>query len=291
MSLTREGSEWRWDLALVALPAFAALGSPLQINTLVHAFILVGASLAFAIRPQILEQPLFWFALMVVYGVMICREPLAVGNHHFLGAYISLATGLVLWRPSACWRDQWAANGRWLLVGVMVFAVIHKVLSPGYLRGDFWGYFLSFGLAGKLIFATGFWDGTVEIFRQNREVLVTLGGSGLTDGAAAALKEPFPHFKTIVMAFTWVTIVAEALIALGFVFLVRTALPHIMLLGFVLLLILIRPEVEFAALLLALGLTVCETRQLALRTSYRTGVLLCVILSLLLQEMGLGVLF
>ena len=84
MSLTREGSEWRWDLALVALPALAALGSPLQINTLVHAFILVGASLAFAIRPQILEQPLFWFALMVVYGVMICREPL----HHRTGPTI-----------------------------------------------------------------------------------------------------------------------------------------------------------------------------------------------------------
>ena len=80
-----------------------------------------------------------------------------------------------------------AANVLGTSVGVMVFAVVQKLLSPEYLRGDFWGYFLSFGLAGKFVFATGFWDGTVEVFRQNREFLAALGGSGLTDGAAATL--------------------------------------------------------------------------------------------------------
>ncbi|MBL50167.1 MAG: hypothetical protein CMP28_14640 [Roseibacillus sp.] len=289
MSPTREGFERRWDLAMVALPLLAALGSPLHIAPLPHVFILVTAGLAFALRPRILQQPLLWLLLTGVFGVTICRAPLAVGNHHFLSAYISLATGFILWGRSTQWREQWAGNGRWLLVGVMVFAVVHKLLSPDYLKGDFWGYFLSFGLAGKLIFATGFWEGPVEVFRQNREALSALGGSGLTDGAAASLKEPFAHFRTIALALTWVTLVAEALIALGFLLFRRPTIPHIILLGFVLLLTLIRPEAEFAALLLALGLMTCRTQQVSLRISYGAGITLCLILSLTLQNTGLGV--
>ena len=291
MSSTHEAPHPRWDLALVALALLAALGSPLHIVPMVRAIVLVAAGLAFAIRPQILRHHLIWFVLAGSFALTIISDLLARGNHHFLGAYLSLATGLVLWGRSAQWREQWANNARWLLVGVMVFAVVQKLLSPEYLRGDFWGYFLSFGLAGKFVFATGFWDGTVEVFRQNREILASLGGSGLTDGAAATLKEPFPHFKIIVLVLTWGTLAAEALIALGFLLFRRALLAHIFLMGFILLLTLIRPEVEFAALLLVLGLMVCSARQRVLRISYGVGVSLCLVLSLILQNVELGVAF
>jgi len=291
MSSTHEAPHPRWDLALVALALLAALGSPLHIVPMVRAIVLVAAGLAFAVRPQILRHHLIWFVLAGSFALTIISDLLARGNHHFLGAYLSLATGLVLWGRSAQWREQWANNGRWLLVGVMVFAVLQKLLSPEYLRGDFWGYFLSFGLAGKFVFATGFWDGTVEVFRQNREILASLGGSGLSDGAAATLKEPFPHFKIIVLVLTWGTLAAEALIALGFLLFRRALLAHIFLMGFILLLTLIRPEVEFAALLLVLGLMVCSARQRVLRISYGVGVALCLVLSLILQNAELGVAF
>ncbi|MFP6858943.1 MAG: hypothetical protein VCA73_16815 [Roseibacillus sp.] len=292
MSSTHEAPHPRWDLALVALTLLAALGSPLHIGPMGRAIVLVAAGLAFAVRPQILQHYLAWFVLAGSFAVTIFSDLFAMGNHHFLGAYLSLATGLVLWGRSAHWREQWANNGRWLLVGVMVFAVAQKLLSPEYLRGDFWGYFLSFGLAGKFVFATGFWDGTVEVFRQNREFLAALGGSGLTDGAAATLKEPFPHFKIIVLVLTWGTLAAEALIALGFLLFRRALFAHIFLMGFVLLLTLIRPEVEFAALLLVLGFMVCSSaRQRVLRITYGVGVALCLVLSLILQNVGLGVAF
>lgn len=292
MSSTHEAPHPRWDLALVALTLLAALGSPLHIGPMGRAIVLVAAGLAFAVRPQILQHHLAWFVLAGSFAVTIFSDLFAMGNHHFLGAYLSLATGLVLWGRSAHWREQWANNGRWLLVGVMVFAVVQKLLSPEYLRGDFWGYFLSFGLAGKFVFATGFWDGTVEVFRQNREFLAALGGSGLTDGAAATLKEPFPHFKIIVLVLTWGTLAAEALIALGFLLFRRALFAHIFLMGFVLLLTLIRPEVEFAALLLVLGFMVCSSaRQRVLRITYGVGVALCLVLSLILQNVGLGVAF
>ena len=277
------------ELYLAAAAAFGILTLLPPTGAPVRGGVLAAAGAALAIRPQVMRDARAWLGLALCFVAAIAIDPLDVGNHHFLGAYFCLATGVILWDRANAWREQWACNARWLLVGVMAFATLQKLLSPEYLRGDFWGYFLSFGMAGKFVFATGLWDGSVEAFRENRATLAALGATGLSDGASAQLAEPFPHFKTVALLLTWATLAAEATIALGFAVFRRSQLPHLLLLAFVALLILIRPEVEFAALLLGLGAAVNTRKSRRIQLAYGVGIGLCLVLSLALQHTDLGV--
>ena len=240
-------------------------------------------------KSQILKQSGLWFALTVAFALWIAIDPLRVGNHQFLGVYFCLATGLVLFRRAPEWRSQWAFNARWLLVGVMAFATIQKLFSPEYVRGDFWGYFFSFGLAGKFVFSTGLWHTAVSVFQENRETLTALAANGLGDGASAPIEPPFAHFKAVVMALTWATLAAEAVIATTYTLFPRAATTHAFLLVFVGLLLLVRPEVEFASLILVLGRVSAGELPRSLKNAYNLGIAICLALSMALHHVDLGV--
>lgn len=279
------------DLLLAATVALTILSTqlPLGVGGRTLAMV-IAAVFVIAVRPDLIERPPAWFAAAAGMLLAISTNVLAAGNHEFLALYFCIATGLVLWRRDPGWRDQWACNGRWLLAGVMVFASAHKLLSPEYRSGEFWGYFLSLGFAGKFVFASGFWDSAVDGFRENRNVL---GGHGYlyADGSSARLGQPFPYLRTVALCFTWATIAAEALVAAAFACSRRSILPHCLLLGFVFLLLLIRPEVEFAALLLVLACIASGGRSPSLQIAYGIGIGVCVLLSLALQGVELGVSF
>ena len=240
-------------------------------------------------KSQLLEQSRLWFALTLAFALWIAGNPLGVGNHQFVGVYLCLATGLVLVHRDSEWRSQWAFNARWLLVGVMAFATIQKLFSPEYIRGDFWGYFLSFGLAGKFVFGTGLWDSTVSLFQENRETLTTLATNGFGDESSAPIKPPFTYFKVVVMAITWATLAAEAVIAITYALFPRSAFTHTFLLVFVGVLLLIRPEVEFASFALILGRVSAGELPRSLKIAYNLGIAICLALSLALHHVDLGV--
>ncbi len=277
------------ELYLAAAVSLVILSGWPAFGLLPRATLIVCLAAAVVLKPQILEQAWLWFALAAAFALCIAIDPLRVGNHQFLGAYLCLATGLVLFRRAPEWRSQWACNARWLLVGVMAFATIQKLLSPEYIRGDFWGYFLSFGLAGKFVFGTGLGDAAVIVFQENREALATLAAAGLGDGASASIQPPFAHFKAIVMAFTWVTVAAEAVVATGYALRPQAELTHAFLLTFVGFLILMRPEVEFASLILVLGGVSALRLPSSLKIAYALEIGICLALSLALEHVDLHV--
>ncbi len=277
------------ELYLAAAATLVILSGWPAFGLLPRVTLIVCVAAVVVLKPQILEQAGLWFAFAAAFALCIAIDPLRVGNHHFLGVYFCLATGLVLFRRAPEWRAQWACNARWLLVGVMAFATIQKVLSPEYIRGDFWGYFLSFGLAGKFVFGTGLGDATVIVFQENREALADLAAAGLGDGASASIQPPFAHFKTIVMVLTLATVAAEAVIAMSYTLRPRAALTHVFLLSFVGFLILIRPEVEFASLVLVLGAVSALELPSSLKTAYALGIGICLALSLALYHVDLHV--
>ena len=279
-------------LWLAATSLVLALSAALPVGVPGRSGVLLVAGLGVGCRPRLLHHPGIWFGLAAGFAMVVALAPDNAGNHHFLAGYLGLATGLVVGGQGAGWQAQWACNARWLLVGVMGFATLQKLLSPEYLRGEFWAYFLSLGMAGKLVFATGLWDGAVEVFRENRNGLAVFVAGDPAVGGEVVLAEPFPYFRTVVMGLTWVVVVIEAMIAVAFASgRAGARWPHYLLIGFVGALILVRPEVEFAAILLALGAIVAVHGRApsALHWVYAAGIGLCGLLSLLLQGRELGV--
>lgn len=267
-SLARDPTRW---LAL-------ALSAHLGTGFLATASGVIGTGLAIAATAllvvfsvKLAHRPVFWVMALAVLFVSGFTKWQVLANHTWLLAYASL--GLALGQSLPQVTDLQRAQrwlGRGLLVAIMSFAILHRLFSPEYLSGSFFGFSMATGSFGKFLFETGWFPEALDAFARNREWATLVADQWLTDGLVpyVTLQEPFPHFQTIATVMAWVVLVYEFWVAFILAWKPSSRLAHASLGAFVLGLVLIRPETIFLAVVASLGMMVTRPEQKNLRRSY-----------------------
>lgn len=185
-------------------------------------------------------------------------------NHIYLLAYWCLAVALAVGaaRPDVTLRE----SARRLVGLAFACAVVWKVLwSPDYLDGRFFKITLltddRFANATML-----FGDLTRADLNANRQALEPLpAGAELLD--PPAITQP-PAFATLAAISTWGAVLLEGAVAAAFLFPVRAAIRHALLLTFCVVTYAVAPVAGFGWLLLIMGVAQADPRHGALHVAY-----------------------
>jgi len=200
-------------------------------------------------------HPLLWLGLAGYFSYGVWQRPAIAANHEYLAFYLSF--GVLLCSFFVAYREQMlGAMARWLFVALMSVAALQKFFSPAFYDGSFLALMIAEGDFLQILWKGGLLPKLAEVFTVNREVMANFESATapIRGGRDFFLQNPLPGSLGIwAKALAWVTIVAEVLLALAFAFFPRSKWTHLSLLLFGASLILLRPEVMFAALFLCMA--------------------------------------
>ena len=229
--------------------------------------VILAAAVLVLIFPKALRQWQVWGALAVLTGIRIVHDWPLADNHIYLLGYWLLAVSLALRSRDAA--STLADASRALIGLAFAFAVLWKVaLSPDFIDGRFFRVTLvtdpRFAAAARMI--GGLSD---EQLRVAREAVALLPqGAELLD--PPELFEP-ARLRLFATASTWGVLVLETLVAA--LMLLRSRLPdalrHVALLSFCGVTYAFAPVAGFGWLLLVMGLSQVEARQVWLARLYQ----------------------
>ena len=243
--------------------------------------VILAAAVLVLIFPKALRQWQVWGALAVLTAIRIADDWPLADNHIYLLGYWLLAVSLalrsrdVLSTSSTASTSSTLADSSRVLIGLaFAFAVLWKVaLSPDFIDGRFFRVTLvtdpRFAAATRII--GGLSD---EQLRAAREAVALLPhGAELLD--PPELVEP-ARLRLFAIASTWGVLVLETLVAA--LMLARSHLPgvlrHAALLSFCAVTYAFAPVAGFGWLLLVMGLSQVEARQVWLARLYQLMFLL-----------------
>ena len=210
---------------------------------------------ALVLRP-LMRSPLVWFGLVIVFLWSFTFSWAEQNNHDYLKVYWCLAVGMSLLAAGA--ERALRFNARVLIGLCFFFATLWKLVSPDYLDGSFFNYFLlqdsRFGLFAEHL---GGLDGGVLASDQ-----VMRGAHSLFGDPAEPIPTPLaPAVVWIAHFMTWWTVAIEGTVAAAFLLPRRFFLARwrdLVLFAFVLSTYVIAPILYFAWILLAMGVVQCE---------------------------------
>ena len=258
-------------LALLLFLAYLSAGSGLPVVADLAILIVVLAGLVW---PQWLHKPAFWGLILLHMVAELARGWFDVPNHHFVLTYVALAVTLNADRDDVEFAENMRVNARWLLVGIMGFATLHKGLSPTFMSGEYVGCMLARGaflevLAPLFSDFQAVTDANVE---HIRDLLAT--PPTIAPDASVALTAPFPHFRAVTMAFVWLILLGEFWLTIAVAAWGSRRIATWSLWIFVVGLSFIRMEFMFVATITFLSYCLTETDQIRLRRLMLASVLL-----------------
>lgn len=210
---------------------------------------------ALVLRP-LMRNPLLWLGLAGVLVLAYTQTWYQQNNHDFLKLYWCLGLGVSLLAVDAAKAIR--VNARLLIGLCFLFATLWKVLSPDYVSGAFFNYFLlqdtRFGLLAEHL--VGLDAGALMQARIERVVYTTFGDPSGT------LSVPFAsEARWLAPLMTWWTVLIEGAVALAFLLPARFRLAKwrdAVLLLFVFSTYVVAPILYFAWLIVAMGIIQCE---------------------------------
>ena len=233
-------------------------------------------------QPAYLSSP-FWMGAAAVLLTDIILNYFNWANHHFVLFYFCLVLAITFSCPGPEREKILTVNSRWLIAGIMFFAAFQKVLSPAYASGSFMG---SMALSGELVqLLTPFFPGVKAALSQNRELLIRIATEKPTLTETYKFIAPFPFFRQVSIFFAYVIALSELLVALAFVFFDSQKWRHILLIGIILGVFIVRLETGFLSILCLLGMAHCPSQW----TKYRGIYIGLILLFVSLIIIGLGI--
>jgi hypothetical protein len=190
-----------------------------------------------------------WGALALLCGAGLLRAPLLAANHHYLATYLALALTLsALDRRDAA--AAVAANARWIFVGIMGLAALQKLLSPSYRDGSFLGLMITKGAFFEPLLLHV--DAAASLLGRNAAQVARFLADAPAPGVALALDPP-PYLGALARGGSLLIVLIEGALALGAALRPRAGWLHAALLAFFVALALMRQELVFLSLLIALA--------------------------------------
>jgi hypothetical protein len=249
-------------LALLLYLAYLVKGSGLPIAADVA---VMGVILAGLIRPDLQQKTGYWGLILAHMVVELIAGWFDVPNHHFVLSYIAIAVTLCAALDDAEFADHMRTNARWLLVGIMGFATLHKGLSPTFMSGEYVGCMLARGSFLEVVapLFPGFdsiCDANVE---QIRDLLAV--SPNIEPGASVTLTAPVPYFRAVTMTFVWLILLGELWLTIAVAAFGSRRIATWSLFAFVVGLSLIRMEFMFIATVVFLTYCLSEDEQTRLR--------------------------
>lgn len=210
---------------------------------------------ALVIRP-LQWNPLLWFGLVVVFLVSFRATWFQQNNHDYLKTYWCAAVGLSLLAASP--RQALAWNARIVIGLCFLFATLWKVLSPDFLNGEFFHYFLLQDTRFELIarFLGGVSPAELAPGRTERVLYSAFG-----DPAAGTAVAHAARVGWISPLLTWWTVLMEGLVAAAFLSPLGTFLSKwrdVVMVVFMVSTYIIAPILFFAWILCGMGVVQAE---------------------------------
>ncbi len=210
-----------------------------------------------------------WALVALGLGLGIAGRPFAVANHHFVLTWASLALALAL---SATVEERQALvrhNARWLLVAIMGFATLHKLISADFMDGSFLSFGIVAGSFGEPLLR--FCADCAAVVAENQRALGAFRTAPPDSLAAITLAAPIPHVATVARAFGASILLVEAALFGLFLAAPRGRAAHILVLAFATALAVIRQELVFISVIVALGYLACPGNRPWLKRAYLLG--------------------
>ena len=208
------------------------------------------AMLLVGLNPARMVSLILWLMLFVAASFQILAHPFEVANHHYLAGYLGLAMLLSMTHasPSACFRN----NARWLIAGVLLFAVLQKCFSAEFMSGAYPGYMLVTGIWGKYILPFILAPEVLDQVIENNSVVNSLLSSKPVESQTMVLFSPVEALNSVSYGFSAGILMLEGLL-LGLVVMAPEARSTFLtLVLFLMTVTVVRPELAFASILAAL---------------------------------------
>ncbi len=210
---------------------------------------------ALVLRPM-MRSPWLWLGLAAVLALAYTQSWFQQNNHDFLKLYWCLGLGAALLAADPVRAVRF--NARALIGLCFLFAFVWKALSPDYVSGAFFNYFLlqdtRFALIAEHL--VGLDPGALRQALTDRVAYTAFGDP------AGALAVPFAaEARGLAGVMTWWTLFIEALVAAAFLLPRRVWLARwrdAVLLLFVFSTYIVAPILYFAWIILAMGIIQCE---------------------------------
>lgn len=217
--------------------------------------IMVLAATALVVR-RLVWNPLLWLGLVGVFVLSFTFTWFDQNNHDYLKLYWCLGIGVALLAADPQRALRW--NARVLLGLCFLFATLWKVLSPDYLSGAFFNYFLVQDSRFELIAHHIGGLGAYELFSGR---LARVGFQRFGDLEAGLAVADAVRVSWVAPILTWWTVFIEGLVAAAFLWPEGRGLSRwrdLVLLVFMLSTYVIAPILYFAWVLCAMGVVQCD---------------------------------
>ncbi len=210
---------------------------------------------ALVLRP-LMRNPLLWLGLVGVLALAYTESWAQQNNHDFLKLYWCLGVGVSLLALDAMKAVR--VNARLLIGLCFLFATLWKVLSPDYMSGAFFNYFLlqdtRFWMLSEYVVGL---DASALMQDRIERVVYTEFGD-----PTGSLVVPFAaDVLWLSPLMTWWTVLIEGAVALAFLLPTRFRFAKwrdAVLLVFIFSTYFVAPILYFAWLITAMGLIQCE---------------------------------
>jgi len=157
----------------------------------------------------------YWAIMTVILCARVFLDTDQLDNHFYLSMYWSGALAVSLCLPAERQADALSLNAKWLLGLCMLFAVLWKIISPDYMSGAFFHFFMvadnRFHDLAKLFggLTQANLDHNFRVFSEVQDPLTPL------HEYVVRLELP-EGLRGLAVLMTWWTIVIEAAIAVVF---------------------------------------------------------------------------
>ena len=260
-----------WDTKEVVLKLFLAVSLVYLLKTTQTLFIpafLLTLFFTYSIlgKGVTLISPLIWITLAIFHLLEIIYDPFRPANHQYLLLYMSILLIVVLLFDETEQEEVLVKNSNYLIIALMLFAGIHKLLSPQIWDGSYYTMLFLRGEMFKPI--TLFIEPLKEIFAFNNELITSFHSTKPSFDSGVVLSSPNKDLAIIGKYFSYGVVAGELSIPIIFLLVKNPYIKHFALLAITLGVFSSRLECGFLSLICILGFASCPAQLLGIRSTY-----------------------
>tara|TARA_B100000809_G_scaffold111697_1_gene110241 strand:+ start:795 stop:1649 length:855 start_codon:yes stop_codon:yes gene_type:complete len=223
------------------------------------------------------KHPILWIVFFMLLVLDLYVSYFWVANHHFLLIFMVLT---VLFYSYHKRSDVLLKNIQMLLVVVLIASAMQKLMSNQFMDGNFYYYMISRGSMFSVFINV--LPESFDVIKSNSESITTLYDSNPNNGKNIILKDVFSNLGLISIAFAWITVAVEFMVAIAILWKPRSTWTHLIFIMMIFTILCARLETGFIALLAICGLFLCSNAKL--RSLYIVIVMGCI--SLVVTKIG-----
>ncbi|MEZ4793098.1 MAG: hypothetical protein R2783_06450 [Gelidibacter sp.] len=224
-----------------------------------------------------INQPLLWYAFLVILISDLICDYFVRANHHFLLIYMTILIIVFLHNNRL---EDLVINFKLVVVIVLFFSGIQKLFSAQFISGDFYYYMINTGSFFKPILH--FDHDMLEVVSGNKTLILELGQTDPNALKSITLRNVVPNLGVISRVFAWLTIILELTVAVLVLLKPKKVGTHLLFILLILGIFFTRLENGFLALLAISGIWLSEN--IRIRAVY--SILVLIFLVFIVTKIG-----